>query len=242
VTQLAGPVYLVTVEGELDLSTAAPFRVKLFDAIAQGARKLIIDLRGVTFIDSTNIGALLDAHQRAKELDGEIAVVVTDRNVLKVLTIAGIDRLLRIQDSVERAAAAFAVEQADADSELLAETLSGDRPIRRGETSEERLARNEALFREVNERLEEVSGDVGKDDTVEFLCECGDPTCLEAVSLTLEEYEAIRKHSDRFVIAEGHVVAGVERVVARHGAAEVVEKEGRAKRVADDLDSSPPES
>jgi anti-sigma B factor antagonist len=242
VTQLAGPVFLVAAEGELDLSAAALFRAKLLDAIARGGRRIILDLLGVTLLDSTNIGALLDAHGRAEQLGGELEVVCTDSNVLKVFAISGLDRLLRIHDSVESAVAEYATEQADADSELLAEPLTtpADSPSPPGAVSEERMARNQALFREVNERVEEVQS--GEPGTIEFLCECGDPTCLEALPLALEEYEAIRKRPDRFVIAEGHEAAGVERVVARHGAAEVVEKTGKAGRVAEELDQRRPES
>jgi anti-sigma B factor antagonist len=242
VTQPAGPVFLVTAEGELDLAAAALFRAKLLDAIARGGRKIILDLLRVTLIDSTNIGALLDAHGRAEQLDGELAVVCRNSNVLKVLAISGIDRLLRIHDSVESAVAEYATEQADADSEQLAESLAppADSLTQPGAASEERIARNQALFREVNERVEEVQS--GEPGTIEFLCECGDPSCLEALPLALEEYEAIRKRPDRFVIAEGHEAAGVERVVARHGAAEVVEKTGKAGRVAEDLDQRRPES
>jgi anti-sigma B factor antagonist len=244
VTQLAGPVYLVTVTGELDLSTVAPFRARLFDALARGGTKLILDLHGVTFIDSTNIGALLDAHRRVEQLEGEIAVVCTDTNVLKVFGIAGIDSLVRIHDSVESAAGEYAIEQVDADSELRTDALttSGEEPSPRGKASDERIARNEALFREVNERIEEVHDDRGRGAGVEFLCECADPSCLEAIPLTLEEYEAIRERSDRFVVAEGHVTAGIERVVARHGGAEVVEKTGKAGRIAEELDSPRPDS
>lgn len=213
--QLDGPVYLVTVTGELDLSTAARFRAKLFDAVARGGRKLILDLRGVTFIDSTNIGTLMDAHRRADQHGGEVAVVCTDNYVLKVFGLVGIDRLFEIHESVETAAAEYAL----------------DPP---GETSEERMARNQALFREVNERVEDVLS--GEHGPVDFLCECGDPECLDAVPLTLEEYEAIRRHPDQFVVAEGHKTAGVERIVGRQGDAEVVEKTGRAGRIAEELD------
>jgi anti-sigma B factor antagonist len=229
VTQLAGPVFLVTAEGELDLSAAAPFRAKLFEAIARGGRKIILDLLGVTLIDSTNIGALLDAHGRAEQLGGEVAVVSTDSNVLKVFAVTGIDRLLRVHDSVESAAAEYDAEQAL--------TTPAESPTTPGGVSEERIARNQALFREVNERVEEVQS--GEGGTTEFLCECGDPACLEAIPLALEEYEAIRKRPDWFVIAESHETAGVERVVARHGAAKVVEKTGKAGRIAEELDPRP---
>ena len=228
-TQLAGRVYLVTAEGELDLSAAAPFRAKLFEAIARGGRKIILDLVDVTLIDSTNIGVLLAAHGRAEQLGGELAVVCTDSNVLKVFAVAGIDRLLRVHDSVESAAAEYGTERAPA--------TAAESPTTPGGVSEERIARNQALFREVNERVEEVQSGAG--GTIEFLCECGDPGCLEAIPLAPEEYEAIRERPDRFVIAEGHAAAGVERVVARHGAAEVVEKTGAAGRIAEELDQRP---
>jgi anti-sigma B factor antagonist len=237
VTQLAGPVFLVTAEGELDLSATAPFRATLFEAIARGGRKIILDLLGVTLIDSTNIGALLDAHGRAEQLGGEVAVVCTDSNVLKVFALTGIDRLLRVHDSVESAAAGYGAEQALTTPAESPPTPGAESPTTPGGVSEERIARNQALFREVNERVEEVQS--GERGTTEFLCECGDPACLEAIPLALEEYEAIRKRPDWFVIAESHETAGVERVVARHGAAKVVEKTGKAGRIAEELDPRP---
>jgi hypothetical protein len=74
-----------------------------------------------------------------------------------------------------------------------------------------RQARNEALVREVNERIEALdreaagSGAVGGVRTFGFHCECGrNGGCAEMVWMTLEEYEVVRQQDDRFALAVGH--------------------------------------
>ena len=83
--------------------------------------------------------------------------------------------------------------------------------------AEERLAQNEALFRDVNERvqaLRERSGAFHDDDSLEeFLCECGDEVCLEKIPLTRAEYGEARAGREQFLIVPGHEVAGAERVL-----------------------------
>ena len=58
---------------------------------------------------------------------------------------------------------------------------------------EERVARNEALFREVNEQIKQVNEDAPAAAETAFVCECGDPECTGPVSLTLVEYEEVRR-------------------------------------------------
>lgn len=97
---------------------------------------------------------------------------------------------------------------------------------------EERVARNEALFREVNERIKDISADVEAPLT-DFVCECGDPECTKPVSLTPFEYEEVRRDATHFVVLPGHVVPDVEQVVAETERFAVVAKtEPRAARVA----------
>lgn len=86
----------------------------------------------------------------------------------------------------------------------------------------ERLARSQALFREVNERIEMVAAD---NATVEFVCECSDTACIDAVELTLPEYERVRANSIWFVIRPGHDIPEIERVVSENGGHVVVEKQ-----------------
>jgi hypothetical protein len=99
-----------------------------------------------------------------------------------------------------------------------------------------RLARNEALFREVNERIAEVSRSYGLGDSLEFLCECGDARCLEAIAVTRRDYERVRADFDRFLVAPGHENLEIERVVERNDGYLVVQKLGEAGEIAEDTD------
>jgi hypothetical protein len=86
-----------------------------------------------------------------------------------------------------------------------------------------RRARNEALFREINERLQGLNGDGGM---AEWLCECSDLDCVGRIELTDAEYEEVREHGARFVLLAGHEQLDIERVVAHHGRHVVAEKTG----------------
>jgi hypothetical protein len=103
---------------------------------------------------------------------------------------------------------------------------------------QQRLALNEALFREVNERIREISDTFVQDDaTYDFLCECSDPGCTKRVVLTRDEYEKLRSDPTRFVVAKGHVLQEIETVVERAKDHVVVEKEGAAADIAIHLDT-----
>ncbi|MGB8004224.1 MAG: hypothetical protein WCF27_08165 [Gaiellaceae bacterium] len=107
------------------------------------------------------------------------------------------------------------------------------------EAQKKRLAMNEALFRDVNERIREISDTFGqKDATYDFLCECSDPSCAEKVVLTPEQYEHVRADSTRFVVAKGHAMPEIESVVAQAADHVVVEKEGTAADIAIHLDTT----
>ena len=101
---------------------------------------------------------------------------------------------------------------------------------------EERLAKNESLFREVNERIAEAAKRTLVLPDAEFLCECGRPECLERIVVQLDEYEAIRAHPDRFVLLFGHQQAEIDRVIDTADDYVIVEKVGEAGKVAEELD------
>ena len=94
------------------------------------------------------------------------------------------------------------------------------------ETRAVRAAKNEALFREVNERIAEISAGFGvdADAPLEFLCECGDEGCAERIPLTGPEYERVRSDATWFVIVPGHERLEVETVVGREAGYFIVEK------------------
>lgn len=97
---------------------------------------------------------------------------------------------------------------------------------------ERRVIKNEALFRQVNERIEEVSELVPEGDLLEFLCECGEQSCLERVELTRGEYEAVRGVPTHFAIMPGHAHEDFERVVDRAERYDVIEKQAESAPVA----------
>ena len=101
---------------------------------------------------------------------------------------------------------------------------------------EERVARNEIAFREVNERIEESHSRFGAEGRQEFLCECGHAECAERILLTLDEYEGVRADGRRFALVGGHEILGVERIVERADRFVIVEKIGRGARVAAEED------
>jgi hypothetical protein len=99
------------------------------------------------------------------------------------------------------------------------------------------VARNEALFRQVNERIEEINDKLGDDGLSDFLCECGDDDCTAPVSLTIGEYEQVRSDPRHFAIANGHEIVDVERVIQKNERYSVVEKfAGEAGRIAVETD------
>ena len=101
---------------------------------------------------------------------------------------------------------------------------------------ERRVIRNEALFREVNERIEEIRAGVVGSEPIEFLCECGEESCLEPVELTREEYEEVRSFPDHFVMRPGHEHPDFERIIDRRDRYVIVDKVGHAEDVADRTD------
>jgi hypothetical protein len=99
------------------------------------------------------------------------------------------------------------------------------------------LAKNEALYRRVNERIESISDAVPPNEqTMDFVCECDRPNCFEKVTAKRTEYEAVRAVATHFIVHHGHVDPKVEHVILSTDRFAVVEKEGEAAREAVALD------
>jgi hypothetical protein len=101
---------------------------------------------------------------------------------------------------------------------------------------EGRAARNEALFREVNEHVRSLSGEFASDTgSVGFVCECSRDDCTKRLEVPVAVYEDVRGHGRRFLVAPGHD-GDFEHVIERTSRYVVVEKEGTAGRIAEDAD------
>jgi hypothetical protein len=100
----------------------------------------------------------------------------------------------------------------------------------------ERAARNQSLYRQVNESVSELNE--AFDALVPFgswVCECADEECFGAIEMTHEEYEAVRAVATTFLVRpdDAHVFPEVENVTERHERYWVVEKTGVAAVVAE---------
>jgi hypothetical protein len=91
-------------------------------------------------------------------------------------------------------------------------------------SQEERVARNEATTRQINEGIERAHQEEPPPEHVRILCECGREDCDRVVAITLAEYEALRADPRQFAVAHGHVVADLEQVVAETDRFAVVAK------------------
>jgi hypothetical protein len=93
-------------------------------------------------------------------------------------------------------------------------------------------ARNEALWREVNDRIEEVDEGlrVLPDDLLELHCECGNADCDARISITPDEYHEVRSDRDTFAVAVGHEDDVIEHVVKRTDRYLVVDKDAIVER------------
>jgi hypothetical protein len=88
---------------------------------------------------------------------------------------------------------------------------------------QERMARTEAAFREVNEAIAETASRFEAEEA-DFICECADPQCAHRVTAELEDYEGVRSEGTHFLLAPGHHEPEVEDVVERTEEFDVVEK------------------
>jgi hypothetical protein len=101
---------------------------------------------------------------------------------------------------------------------------------------EERAARNEALFREANERAEDLlpEGETAAD----FVCECSDEGCTDRLRVPLGVYEEVRSHPRHFLVLPGHQNP-LDRALERRDGFVIVEKSGTAGRIADRTNPRP---
>jgi len=109
-------------------------------------------------------------------------------------------------------------------------------------TPDERRAHNEALFRDLNERVNEVgerlepNGMGAPTSELEFLCECGDLECATRFPMSRPEYEDVRRNPSRFIVIPGHVDDKIEEVVEIRPGYVIVSKNGVAAEIARDTD------
>ena len=92
----ADDVAVVEAAGELDIHTSVVFKDSLVGAIEEGSTRVVVDLTGVTFIDSSALGALVGGTRRSAEVGAELMIVCPAGSVARVIEITGLNRAFAI--------------------------------------------------------------------------------------------------------------------------------------------------
>jgi hypothetical protein len=94
-----------------------------------------------------------------------------------------------------------------------------------GSEREQRIGMNEALFREVNERIDDVNNAFAVvTGTMSIVCECGAPGCVDQIVIPHTDYEQLRADPTLFAVVPDHEISDVEDVVERRDGYDVVRK------------------
>ncbi|MDA2811388.1 STAS domain-containing protein [Nocardiopsis sp. RSe5-2] len=92
---------VVTVRGEVDLYTAPQLHSALVDALDDGAHRLVVEMSGVEFCDSTGMNVLLSAMKRSREQGGDLVLAAPRPAVTKILEVTGLDGVFTVTDSTD---------------------------------------------------------------------------------------------------------------------------------------------
>jgi anti-sigma B factor antagonist len=101
--QIGADAYVVSVTGELDLHSAGQLERELDAVLGRGARRVVVDLVGLTFIDSVALGLLTRAAKQLRTNGGECVVVSDDPRIVRVFEITGLDRIFRLERTLAEA-------------------------------------------------------------------------------------------------------------------------------------------
>ena len=103
VSRFGSDCFVIAAGGELDLHTVDRLGDKLADVIEQGGRRILVDLTGVCFMDSTALGVLVGAAKTLRSSRGQMVLVADDPRVKRVIEITGLERVFRIEPSLQEA-------------------------------------------------------------------------------------------------------------------------------------------
>lgn len=96
---------VLSLGGELDIATTPTVRSAIDAAIAGGSKRIIVDLTGLNFIDSTGLGVLIGGLRRSRENGGRVVLVATEGRILRLLRVTGLVRIFQVFESLDAAIA-----------------------------------------------------------------------------------------------------------------------------------------
>ncbi|HEU5267927.1 MAG TPA: STAS domain-containing protein [Jatrophihabitans sp.] len=103
VSRRSGDITVVAVTGEVDVYSAPALKESLTGLLRSGTSEVVVDLTEVAFLDSTGLGALVEARAASNEIGGSLLVVCNQERILKLFTITGLDTVFAIHPTVDAA-------------------------------------------------------------------------------------------------------------------------------------------
>ena len=109
--------------GEIDIYTAPLFKQSVVNLVSEGTQNVIIDLSGVTFMDSSGFGTLLGATRRLRPGGGGLHLAGPNSTIQRMLRLTRLDSIMQIHESPEAAVAAVKAEEAAKNAQGASGTL-----------------------------------------------------------------------------------------------------------------------
>jgi anti-sigma B factor antagonist len=103
--RLASGGLVVHVQGQVDLYAAPDLKARLLDALDRADGRIVVDVTGSTFLDSTALSTLFSAHRRARRRGGLVVLVNTSEEIARTLSITGLDAILDVVETMPEARA-----------------------------------------------------------------------------------------------------------------------------------------
>jgi anti-sigma B factor antagonist len=104
VSEMAGWT-VVSLYGELDVATSPTLREQLIQLVGDGSTRLVLDLEGVDFLDSTGLGTIVSALKRARTHGGDLRLVCTQARIMRLFEITGLDKAVPLSPDLDTALA-----------------------------------------------------------------------------------------------------------------------------------------
>ena len=98
-------VAVIALGGEADVYTSPRIKQEIVDLLNNGSTKLVVDLTGVEYLDSTGLGVLIGGLKRARERDGDLKLICDNVRILRIFEITGLTKIFDIHRSEPEALA-----------------------------------------------------------------------------------------------------------------------------------------
>jgi anti-sigma B factor antagonist len=100
VSRFGDDSFVFAVGGELDMHSVKPLREQFEDVLQRGGRNLLVDLTGVSFLESTTLALLLDTARELRLTGGQLVLVADDARVTRAIELSGLEHALNVHFSL----------------------------------------------------------------------------------------------------------------------------------------------